>query len=78
MRTLRLSLVGMVMVALLGGLSGAVVAQDVEAAQTPALVTGTVVDLEQVSAERQTFTEGRVRSINATWRLDQSVSDPRL
>ena len=76
MRTLRLSLAGTVFVALLGGLSGAVAAQDDPMA--PALVTGTVTPVGEASLGSPSFGDDVIvfEGVSATNRWE--ASDPRL
>jgi hypothetical protein len=76
MRTLRAVLVGMVIIALLGGLSGAVLAQDEE--QTATHVTGRVISGEWGGATSETA-EGSIQhmlDMQAVRQVEWSV--PRL
>jgi len=79
MRTLRVSLVGTVILALLAGLSGAVVAQDEPAdPMAPVVVTGTI-ELGSCLAEIETFDAAGVsRGEGRECIIDYEASDPRL
>jgi hypothetical protein len=78
MRTLRLSLAGTVILALLGGLGGAVVAQDEPAdPMAPVEVTGKFVDLT-CGGSAGTRSGPRVEGRQATCEVDNEWSDPRL
>jgi hypothetical protein len=80
MRTLRLSLVGTVTLALLGGLSGAVIAQSGEASELVTHVTGVVTNSWNDSTEEEWWldpeTVGHARGFKQHQNVDWS--DPRL
>jgi len=79
MRTLRLSLVGTVILVLLGGLGGAVVAQDEPAdPMAPAAVTGTVGSGPDISPGSETYFAGKYRTEGMQGILYYEASDPRL
>ena len=80
MRTLRASLVGTVILALLAGLSGAVVAQDEPAdpMMAPAVVTGTIGFGPEISPGSETFDAGVSRYEGDVCVLYYEASDPRL
>ena len=78
MRPLRLALTGVVAMALLGGLGGAVVAQDVPAdPMAPVEVTGKFVDLT-CGGSAGTRSGPRVEGGQTTCEVDNEWSDPRL
>jgi hypothetical protein len=78
MRTLRLSLTGTVILALLGGLAGVTVAQDAEDEPVAAThVTGTVTDTRDLGGG--VFSMGDIVSMSGgRWELDIEWTDPRL
>ena len=78
MRTLRLSLAGTVILALLGGLSGAVVAQEEE--QTATHVTGKVISGEwDFPTSSRSTVEGSIQHVLVMQAVRQfEWSDPRL
>jgi hypothetical protein len=78
MRTLRLALTGVVALALLGGLGGAVVAQDEPAdPMAPVEVTGKFDDLT-CGGSAGTRSGPRVEGGQTTCEVDNEWSDPRL
>ncbi len=79
MRTLRLSLAGTVMLVLLGGLSGAVVAQDETRTLAQADgVTGTLVWSGGHGAETVSLVDGVQRTQDLGWQFRALASDPRV
>jgi hypothetical protein len=77
MRTLRLALTGTVTLALLGGLSVAVVAQS-EEVSTPAVVTGTEVCTVVQNATVIENTAEVVRDRGQVMECEDTMSDPRV
>jgi len=77
MRTLRLSLAGTLILALLGGLSVAVVAQS-EEASTPTVVTGNEVCTVIKSATVIENTAEVVRDRGQVMECEDTMSDPRV
>jgi hypothetical protein len=79
MRTLRLSLAGMVILALIGGLGGVVVAQDGdEPATTATYVTGQQTDAREVAGGTYSGADGIDRNRDAVFVDTIEWSDPRL
>ena len=79
MRTLRLSLAGTAILALLGGVGGAVLAQDDGSAPPePVVVTGTFASEEFQSSVGWTEEGGIYRWEGPWWILTWEASDPRL
>jgi hypothetical protein len=76
MRTLRLALPGTVMLALLGGLGGAVAVQDDPMA--PALVTGTATYLSKDSPGTLSFADDAIVREGVVFTHHWEASDPRL
>ena len=78
MRTLRVSLAGMAMSALLGGVGGADLAQDEPVdPMAPAAVTGTV-ELGTETRGTWSIDAGVERTEGRKWTLSYDASDPRL
>lgn len=79
MRTLRVSLTGTVILTLLGGLGGAVLAQDEAATpDEPVPVTGTVTSERMKSFGTTVEGGGFRRTERPWWASDWTASDPRL
>ena len=79
MRTLRLSLTGTVILAVIGGLSGAVLAQDEPTdPMAPAAVTGTVGYGTDIATGSETFDDGAYVTDGMQGTLSWEASDPRL
>ena len=79
MRTLRLSLVGTVILVLLGGVGGAVLGQDEEAdLMAPATVTGSVVYIGGRQYGEVSPVDGAVRQSGTIAAHAWEASDPRL
>lgn len=79
MRTLRLSLIGTLILVLIGGLSGAVVSRDEQAdPMAPAAVTGTVGLGPDISPGSETYFARKYRTEGMQCVLYYEASDPRL
>lgn len=79
MRTLRLSLVGTVMVVLLGGPGGVATAQDeTTAPEQPVAVTGTVTSMDVQSYGNTVTKDGIYHTEGPWWKITWEASDPRL
>ena len=81
MRTSRLSLAGTVIIALLGGLNGAVVAQTTDMAELPdgpASVTGTVFDGREHQGATKSLDADRARHRGVVYVDPIEMDDPRL
>jgi len=81
MRALRLSLTGVVILALLGGAGGTVAAQEDDAegvAAGPAPLTGTVIEKRQHQRASTSYDEDRIRHRGAEYEDVIEVDDARL